>query len=125
GLRRTGRRPPLRPTVVARLGGRGGVGGAPARRRGDEEHGPARARPGRRHRDRVHRLVDLEVRGDVPARLAGGDRRRLPGLRRPLEPDPRSEERRVGKELISPSASNYFRSFLTMMEYFTVNSTIL
>ena len=44
---------------------------------------------GRRHRRRLHRLGDLEVRRDVPAGVAGDDRRRLPGLRRPLEPDPR------------------------------------
>ena len=33
--------------------------------------------------------VDLEVRRDVPAGHRGDGGRRLPGLRRPLEPDPR------------------------------------
>ena len=56
----------------------------------------AAARLGRRHRHRLHRLVDLEVRRDVPAGAAGHDRRRLPGLRRPVEPDPRRVRRGRG-----------------------------
>ena len=47
----------------------------------------------RRHRGRLHRLEDLEDRGDVPAGARVDDRRRLPGLRRPLEPDPRRVRR--------------------------------
>ena len=49
------------------LGRRRRRGRAAARGRGDEDDGAGRATPGRRHRRRVHRLLDLEVRGDVPA----------------------------------------------------------
>ncbi len=38
---------------------------------------------------RLHRLLDLEVRRDVPAGVGGDGGRRLPRLRGPLEPDPR------------------------------------
>ena len=38
---------------------------------------------------RLHRLLDLAVRRDVPARARRAHRGRLPGLRRPVEPDPR------------------------------------
>ena len=53
----------------------------------------AAARARRRHGRRVHRVEDLEDRGDVPAGAAVDGRRRLPGLRRPLEPDPRRVRR--------------------------------
>ena len=49
--------------------------------------------PRRRRRRRLHRLLDLEVRRDVPAGDRGDGRRRLPRLRRPLEPDPRRVRR--------------------------------
>ena len=73
----------------AGLGRRRPRGRASARRRGDEAHRAPRGEARREDRRRLHRLEHLEVRRDVPAGLAGDDRRRLPGLRRPLEPDPR------------------------------------
>ena len=54
-------------------------GGASARRRGDEEHRAARREARRGHGDRLHRLVDLEVRRDVPA--GHRKRRSTPGTR--------------------------------------------
>ncbi len=71
------------------LGRRRRRGRPAARRRGDEDDRPRRAQARRRRGRRLHRLVDLEVRRDVPAGLAGPRRRRLRGLRRPVEPDPR------------------------------------
>ena len=68
-------------------------GRAAARRRGDEAHRAPRGEARREDRRRLHRIEHLEVRRDVPAGLAGDDRRRLPGLRRPLEPDPRRVRR--------------------------------
>ena len=60
--------------------GRRRPGGCPAaRRRGDEEHRPDRGPARRRHRRRVHRIGDLEVRRDVPAGLAR--RRSTPATR--------------------------------------------
>ena len=53
---------------------------------------------GCRRRRRLHRLVDLEVRRDVPARLPGPRRRGLRGLRQPLEPDP-GRLRQRGREV--------------------------
>ena len=88
-LRRPDRRAPPRHPLRPGVGRRRPRGRAPARRRGDEAHRAPRREARREDRHRLHRLVDLEVRRDVPAGLAGDDRRRLPGLRRPLEPDPR------------------------------------
>ena len=64
-------------------------GRARARRRGDEGH-RARGGAARRHRrHRLHRLVDLAPALLVPAQRPRGDRARLRGLRRALEPDHR------------------------------------
>ena len=53
----------------------------------------AAARARRAHGRRVHRVEDLEDGGDVPAGARVDDRRRVPRLRRPLEPDPRRVRR--------------------------------
>ncbi len=88
-LRRPDRRTPPGHPLGPDLGRRRPGGRAPARGRGDEEHRPARGRPRGQDGDGLHRLLDLEVRRDVPAGLGRDDRSGLPGLRRPLEPDPR------------------------------------
>ena len=82
------------------LGRRRPGGRAPARRRGAEDHGAGSAAARRGHRGRLHRLEDLEDGGDVPAGARVDDRRRLPGLRRPVEPDPRRVRR--GRRAVRP-----------------------
>ena len=82
----------------AHLGRRRRRGRSAACGRGDEDDRACGPSARRRHRRRLHRLRDLEVRRDVPARHPGDGRRRLPGLRRPLEPDPR-RLRRGGRPL--------------------------
>ena len=99
-LRRPDRRAAPRHPARPDLGRRRPRGRAAAGGRGDEDDRADRRPAGRRHRGRLHRVVDLEVRRDVPARIAGDDRRRLPGLRRPLEPDPRRLRR--GRRAVRP-----------------------
>ena len=95
-LRRPDRRAapghPARPGLGRRRAG----GRAPAGRRGDEGDRAGRGEARRGHRRRLHRVEDLEDGGDVPAGAAVHGRRRLPGLRRPLEPDPRRVRRGRG-----------------------------
>ena len=99
--------PPHRPGRLRRPDRRAAPGILPARVWGDGEPEGVRQRAAeamkvtaraaadarRGHGRRVHRVEDLEDRGDVPAGAAVHGRRRLPRLRRPLEPDPRRVRR--------------------------------
>ena len=87
-LRRPDRRAAPGHPAAARLGRRRAGRRAAACRRGHAGDRAGRGRARREHRRRVHRVEDLEDRGDVPAGAAVHGRRRLPRLRRPLEPDP-------------------------------------
>ncbi len=89
GVRRPDRRAPPRHPRRPGLGRRRPGGRAAARGGGDEEHSPDRGEARGEDGHGLHRVDHLEVRRDVPARLGRDDRRRVPGLRRPLEPDPR------------------------------------
>ncbi|CAG7654300.1 hypothetical protein SBRY_60431 [Actinacidiphila bryophytorum] len=88
GLRPPHRRAAQGHPAVQDLGRRRARGGAHAGRGGDQEHRAGGGGLRRGHRGGLHRFVDLAHGGDVPAGAAGHDRPRLPGLRRPLEPDP-------------------------------------
>ena len=93
-LRRPDRLPAPGDRAAEHVGRRRARGRAAARGRGHEAGGQGRPEAGRRHGRRVHRLEDLAVRRDVPAGARSRHRRRLRGLRRPLEPHPRRLRRR-------------------------------
>ena len=92
------RRPPPGHAAARDLGRRRSGGGQAALRRTDEGDRPRRRRVRGGHGRRLHGLQGL-VRGRrLPAGGRRHDRRRLPGLRRPLEPDP-GRLRRGGRAL--------------------------
>ena len=86
---RPDRRAPQGRAVPGDLGRRRSRGGAAARRRGDEGHGPRGGPARRRRRHRLHRLADLAHGLLVPAQRLRRDRARLPGVRRALGADHR------------------------------------
>ncbi len=93
-VRRPDRLPAPGDPALQGLGRRPGGGRAPARGGGAEAHREGGLRPRGHARDGLHRIPHLALRRDVPARARVGHRRRLPGLRRPLEPDHRRVRRR-------------------------------
>ena len=103
-LRRPDRLPAPGDRAAAGVGRRRRRGRAAAGGRGDAAHRAAGPRARREDGRRLHRVVDLAVRRDVPARGRRPDRGGLPGLRRPLEPDPR-RLRRVRRAVRARGAS--------------------
>ena len=76
------------------LGRRRARGRTPAGRGGDEGHRPGRRQARREDGRRLHRLVDLAHRWRCSRRCRQSMiETRLPGLRRPVEPDPRRVRR--------------------------------
>jgi hypothetical protein len=99
-LRRPDRRAGTRASCRRGSGATGPEGVRQRAGRRDGRHGQGAAKLGVRTVVGLHRLEDLEDRGDVPAGAADDGRRRLPGLRRPLEPDPRRLRR--GRRALRP-----------------------
>ena len=89
GVRRPDRRAPPRHPVGSGVGRRRPGRGAARAAEDLKDTAPVRREARRHDGQRLHRVVDLEGGRDVPAGVGRVDRRRLPGLRRPVEPDPR------------------------------------
>ena len=81
GVRRAHRLPARGDPALVRVGRRRRRGRAAARGRGHAALGARGAQARRRHGRRLHGLVDLALRGDVPAGARVGDRGRVRGLR--------------------------------------------
>ena len=91
--------------VRPRVWGDGDPEGVRQRAAEEMQHTARLAQRARREdRRRLHGVVDLAVRRDVPARGRRPDRGGVPGLRRPLEPDPR-RLRRVRRAVRARGAS--------------------